>query len=183
VESTDELRAEHEGVRVMLSVIRAICRRLGTDEAVDPSDLPKVIEFLSVFVDRCHHGKEEDLLFPALEAAGVARDGGPIGVMLAEHAEGRELIRAMREALERWDVDPPEARRTFAARALAYADLLEEHIGKENGVLFVAAEAMLTPEADGELAAGFEAIERERIGAGKHEEFHALLDVLSARYN
>lgn len=183
MKTTDELRAEHEGVKVMLSVIRAICRRLGTDEAVDPTDLPRVVEFLSVFVDRCHHGKEEDLLFPALEAAGVAREGGPIGVMLAEHSSGRELIRAMREALARWDTDLPEARRSFVASAIAYADLLEEHIEKENGVLFPAADGLLTPDADGELAAGFEAIECERIGVGKHEEFHALLDVLASRYS
>jgi hemerythrin-like domain-containing protein len=34
--------------------------------------------FLKEFADRCHHGKEEDFLFPALEKAGIKKEGGPI---------------------------------------------------------------------------------------------------------
>ena len=52
-----------------------------------------------MFADKCHHGKEEDVLFPELEKAGIARQGGPIGVMLHEHVSGREFIRRMSEAL------------------------------------------------------------------------------------
>ena len=33
-----------------------------------------------------------------------------------------------------------------------------------------------------ELLKGFERVERERIGEGKHEEFHALLDQLREIY-
>lgn len=62
-------------------------------------ELEGIMEFLMVFVDKCHHGKEEDFLFPALEAAGVARDGGPIGVMLHEHERGRRHIADMKNAL------------------------------------------------------------------------------------
>jgi hemerythrin-like domain-containing protein len=36
-----------------------------------------MMEFLSVFADTCHHGKEEDFLFPGLEAAGIPNEGGP----------------------------------------------------------------------------------------------------------
>jgi len=179
MQATDELRAEHEGIKVMLGVMETVCRRA---EPADPADLHKIVEFLSVFADRCHHGKEEDLLFPALEAAGVPRDGGPIGVMLEEHTRGRELIGAMRDALSEWDADPARARAGFASSALAYAALLRDHIEKENTVLFVAADRLLSPSLDHELFEGFEEIERDRIGVGKHEEFHALMDALAAKY-
>ena len=57
------------------------------------------MDFLSIFVDKCHHGKEEEFLFPALEAKGVKREGGPIGVMLHEHEQGRGLVAMLRNAV------------------------------------------------------------------------------------
>jgi hemerythrin-like domain-containing protein len=182
VRSTDELRAEHEGIGVMLRVMDVICRRLTEGGEVDPADLPRIVEFLSVFADRCHHGKEEDLLFPALEGAGVPREGGPIGAMLAEHARGRELIGEMRDALSGPEAGSAGALAAFASSALAYRALLTQHIEKENAVLFSAADRLLSTSTDDELFDGFEVIERERIGVGKHEEFHALLDALAAKY-
>ncbi len=174
--SIDVLRAEHDGIGVMLQVLEAICRRLEAHEPLDGGELEAILGFLKVFVDRCHHGKEEELLFPALEAAGIPREGGPIGVMLSEHEQGRGLIRSMREALEGPDGSG------FAATARSYIDLLRAHIAKEDSVLFVAAESILASNQDSALFEGFEAIERERIGIGKHEEFHALLGALSAKY-
>ena len=182
VRSIDELRAEHEGIKVMLGVVEAICARIESGGAVDSDDIPRIVEFFSVFADRCHHTKEEDLLFPALEAAGAPREGGPIGVMLEEHAQARALIRAMRDALSGLDDNSAGALTAFAPSALAYKALLEQHSEKENDILFAAAERVLPSDRDDELFEGFAEIERERIGVGKHEEFHALLDALSAKY-
>ena len=67
------------------------------------------IGFLKEFADKCHHGKEEGLLFPAMVAAGIPDKGGPIGVMLAEHTQGRQFIRDMEESLSTV-VDRVEAR-------------------------------------------------------------------------
>ena len=56
-----------------------------------------ILEFLKVFVDKCHHAKEEELLFPASVVAGVPK-AGPIAVMLHEHDTGRNYIKAMNAA-------------------------------------------------------------------------------------
>ena len=45
--------------------------------------------------DGCHDGKEEELLFPALEARGVSCAGAATAVMGQEHRQGRECIDAM----------------------------------------------------------------------------------------
>ena len=56
-----------------------------------------IIEFSKVFMDRCHHTKEEELLFPAMVAAGFPKDS-PLAVMLHEHELGRNHIKAVNEA-------------------------------------------------------------------------------------
>jgi hemerythrin-like domain-containing protein len=182
MKATDELKREHEGVKVMLRILGAVASKVEAGSPVPPKDLDSIVEFLSVFVDKCHHAKEEDGLFPALEAAGVPREGGPIGVMLSEHAEGRGFIAKLKGAVAGGRSGQADAPANLAAAARGYIDLLTRHIGKENEVLFPMADLRLTPADDARLLAAFEAIERDRIGAGKHEEFHRMLKRMATAY-
>jgi hypothetical protein len=43
-------------------------------------------------------------------------------------------------------------------------------------------DARMTNEKNKELLAGFDKIEDERIGSGKHEQFHAMIDKLKNIY-
>jgi len=51
-----------------------------------------MLDFFTVYVDRVHNKKEEDHLFPLIEARGIPRSGGPLAVMLQEHEQGRSLL-------------------------------------------------------------------------------------------
>ena len=176
--ATTVLRNEHEFILKVLDAADEVVRRLQGGRAVAPQMLDDILEFLRLFADRCHHGKEEDLLFPLLEAKGVPRDGGPIGVMLSEHDEGRALIRAMAEAAQEYRTNPAGAGPRWARDAAAYSTLLRQHIGKENDILFVIAERMLSPDEQARLAAEFERAEVEKMGAGTHERLHAQMEGL-----
>ena len=179
---TEELRQDHQAIKRMLSILEGASRKLEAGEAVDAEDLAEMIEFIRVFADRCHHGKEEDLLFVAMEEAGVPREGGPIGVMLQEHDMGRGFVRGMDEALAAFRAGKATARSAFVRNARNYVLLLTQHIDKEDNILYPIADMHLSPEQQDALREGFAQVERERIGAGKHEEFHALLDRLSQVY-
>lgn len=182
MKATDELRQEHTAIEQMLQALEAAAARILRREPVPVADLEAMVEFLSVFADRCHHGKEEEFLFPALEAAGIGREGGPIGVMLYEHTQGRALIARLGQAIGGIKSGSEAASADFAAAARDYAALLRQHIDKENNVLFFMAQARLSDAQDEELMRAFERVERERIGAGKHQEFHALLDRFRRQY-
>ncbi len=172
------LRDEHDVILGMLDGTEETARQLGAGEAVEPRILDGLLEFFRLFADQCHHGKEEELLFPKLEEKGLPRNMGPIGVMLLEHDQGRALIRQMREATADYKQGRAGAASRWTDAARAYAALLREHIAKENNILFVMAERMLTPEEQQELTAQFEVVEREKMGAGTHERLHALMDQL-----
>ncbi|MDD5557380.1 MAG: hemerythrin domain-containing protein [bacterium] len=182
MKATGQLKAEHEGIRIMLRVLDKIGDDIKAGAGVDAGHLHRIIEFLKVFVDRCHHGKEEDVLFPALERAGVPGEGGPIGVLLAEHETGRARVRAMAAALSNHEKRGREALAGFADTAGEYTALLDQHIEKENTVLYVMADRLLSEGEQEKMFAEFERIESERIGAGTHERFHALIGDLQGRY-
>ncbi|MHC1743231.1 MAG: hemerythrin domain-containing protein [Syntrophobacteraceae bacterium] len=179
--ATDQLRAEHDGILTILEVLEKIALEMTSGAAPNVNHLEKILEFLSVFADQCHHGKEEDILFPALELKGIPREGGPIGVMLREHDHGREHIRAMREALEKMKMGQ-DATEPFVQAATDYTHLLRSHILKENNALFVMAEKKLSDEEQARLCEAFETMEREKIGVGRHEAFHQLMDELAGVY-
>ncbi len=179
---TQELSHEHRAIERMLAILDTACDRIEGGEKIDPCHLESSVEFVRVFADRCHHGKEEDLLFPAMVKAGIPKEGGPIGAMLAEHEQGRRFIRALAEAIPAYRADEPEARQEVVRNARGYVSLLGQHIQKEDFVLFPMADRVLRPAIQDYLNKAFAKVEDEVIGRGVHERFHALLDELEAVY-
>ena len=178
--ATSILRKEHDAILQMLEVSDALAQRLSNGAAVEPERLTEMLEFFQIFADHCHHGKEEDLLFPLLERKGLLRAGGPVGVMLDEHEQGRALIRCMTDAAQAYKERDALAGRRYADASRRYAALLRQHIDKENQILFMLADRLLSPDEQEELVQGFERIETEKIGAGTHERLHALMKQLSS---
>ena len=175
-QAIDDLRHEHDAILSALDILDRIEAeaRQGT---VATGDISGFIDFLKEFVDKCHHGKEEGMLFPALATAGASEREMSVPALLSEHEEGRALIRAMEEASH-----PMLRPEQFFAAARAYSRHLREHIEKENGVLFPTAEQAL---GEGELDAHHRAFDRhedEVIGHGRHEELHHTLRELRAKY-
>jgi hemerythrin-like domain-containing protein len=176
--ATDLLRKEHDAILKMLDATQAVGQKLIRGEKVAPDTLNGILEFFLLFADRCHHGKEEDLLFPLLEKKGIPRNGGPIGVMLSEHDRCRELVHEMGLASSQFADSPGVSGKRWAQAAMEYTHLLREHIAKENTVLFPMAESLLTNEEQGRLAREFDLIEIEKMGVGTHERLHARMKQL-----
>jgi len=179
---TETLKIEHQAILLMLEVVEAVSRKLEAAESIPAEHLTKIVDFIRGFADKCHHAKEEDLLFPAMEKTGIPRRGGPIGVMLIEHTEGREYVRKMKEAAEKYAAGEKKAGLRFAENARGYAALLSQHIHKEDNILYPIADARLSPQVQAGLEKDFERVEEEVVGAGKHEEYHRLLEKLEKIY-
>lgn len=179
---TEQLKEEHETIKLMLMILEKVCEKLGSKEKINPEHLEKIVEFIKVFADKCHHGKEEDLLFPAMEEAGIPKEGGPIGVMLVEHNMGRNYVKGMSEAVALYKTGDRTVSSKIVENARNYIKLLTPHINKEDNILYLMADMRLSKDKQEELLEKFEKVESELIGAGKHEEFHQLLNNLKQLY-
>ncbi len=178
--ATTILRQEHDAILQMLDVSEALAQRLAAGAPVEPQRLTEMLEFFQTFADRCHHGKEEDLLFPLLERKGLMRAGGPVGVMLDEHEQGRALVRRMTDAAQAYNDHDATAGRRYADASRRYASLLRQHIDKENHILFMLADRLLSPAEQDDLVRAFERVEVDKLGAGTHERLHALMQRLTS---
>ncbi|MDA3793148.1 MAG: hemerythrin domain-containing protein [Elusimicrobia bacterium] len=178
--ASDDLKHEHEVIKLALQILKKMRDRIMEKTEYDAGATASLLEVFSVFADQCHHGKEEKMLFPAMEEAGILKENGPIAVMLAEHVKGREHIAQMRVAI---DVDNKSIdTEKFVDAAKNYIELLIPHIEKENNVLFPMGDNVLSDSKQNELLEDFEKYEENVIGHGKHEEFHELLKKLKAEY-
>lgn len=175
--ATQDLKNEHEAILFVLKILDAMVNEepfTGDEKLQYRYDL---INFLKTFADKCHHGKEETLLFKAMEENGIQNEGGPIGVMLAEHVQGRGHIARMKEALDEGDITG------FNEAAGQYRDLLQVHIRKENMILFKFADQVLDDTKQDELYEKFQEHEETVVGHGIHEQLHAKIDTWAQAYN
>jgi hemerythrin-like domain-containing protein len=113
----------------------------------------------------------------------IAREGGPIAMMLVEHEEARGYVRAMAEALVYGEEDPDAARRILVENARAYQRLLQQHIRKEDEILFVLADEALTATEQRDLVRKFKEHEAKEMGPGIHEKYLKMAEELETSLN
>lgn len=172
MESIVKLLEEHRLIEKGLDVLESIL-----SQKIDKNKLEDMLKFLKVFIDKCHHGKEENFLFPRLEERGLNLRAGPIAVMLSEHEQMRNMIAQIEKEVEKPESDEEKVKRI----AEDYVQALRMHKLKEESVLFKIAEQILDENDDKELSELFEKFEEEEIGKGVHEKFHKMIEELEKK--
>ena len=113
------------------------------------------VDFIRNYADRFHHAKEEEILFEALITNGMPRENSPIAAMLMEHDQGRKYVRGMEEAAQKALAGEAGQEAVLAEHAISYANLLREHIAKEDDILYPLAERVIPDALRDSILAGY----------------------------
>jgi hemerythrin-like domain-containing protein len=178
----EELNLEHAPVKLMLRVLENMNEKIVGGEPVSTQDLNHGIMFLREFADKCHHCKEEDLLFIKMAKNTIPDEIRLINVLLKEHEEGRGYVKNMAEAIAKKEKCPREFSEIFLTNSKKYIALLDQHIDKENTVLFSYARWSLSETQLKELERRFEIMEEHIVGSGRHTELQNILYKLKVNY-
>jgi hemerythrin-like domain-containing protein len=178
MQATDILSSEHRVIERVIAVLSTAANRLEAGEAVRPGFFLEAATFIKGFADGCHHAKEEGVLFQMMADSGMPVQGGPIGVMLYEHEQGRTFTKGMRAAAEKLQAGDSSAKPDVIANARGYAALLTQHIHKEDNILFPMANRVISADQHDAVFEGFERVEHEETGEGVHEKYLALAEAL-----
>jgi len=115
------------------------------------------------------------VLFDALVNNGMPRENSPVAAMLMEHDQGRAYVKSMEAAVREAMEGLPGRENVIAENALAYVELLREHISKEDSILYPLAERVI-PEAMREaIVKGYQQAE-SRAEAGFSERYVKLVE-------
>ena len=176
--ASEDLRTEHVAIMQGLDILEQMVKALKKKGTLDTLDTNDMMNFLHLFADKCHNGKEEGIMFPAMETAGISSEKGLIGQLLHEHTQGRQFVANIGASVQNGALNQAE----FAEAATAYISLMRTHIKKENDVLFPMGDKALPSKEQAQLLTQFEIFEEEVIGEGVHERLHETLHRLEKKY-
>lgn len=176
IKASDDLRSEHQTIlHVMILAERMLKKRRDSDDEAINDDYKDLIYFLKIFIDKCHHGKEEHFLFDELCRNGVVCEGGPIGQLLNDHNSAKAMVVSMEESLNSKNIEK------FSSTFYNYIDLIRKHILREDKVFFIA-DNLFPEEEQKELLEKFEKFEEKVIGHGIHESLFSLVNKWEGAY-
>ncbi|WP_425449607.1 hemerythrin domain-containing protein [Dethiothermospora halolimnae] len=183
VNTIDILVSEHNNIKTMLKVVRTMCLNILESQEVDYEDFYTVIDFIRNYADKYHHGKEEDMLFKYMEEQLTEKIGeGPIQGMLIEHDYGRAFVSNLELALKEYEKGNNEAKLDIIANAIGYGNLLQNHIHKEDNVIYRYAENNLSKETLNRLDVEFKSFEEDTEHIQLKEKYKDLINKLSNKY-
>ena len=134
------LMIEH---RLIERVIREMGRhvaRFRAEQTADPAFIDAALDFIRTYADRCHHGKEEDILFRDLAKKDLSHEHGSImRELIDEHALGRTTTGALADAAARYGKNDPHALAEIIEAMSLLTDFYPKHIEKEDRRFFLPA--------------------------------------------
>ena len=175
---TQMLENEHLIIAKVVGAASVLADRLGAGQEVGNETLQGVVEFMRIYADKCHHGKEEELLFPLLGKKGVPMQGCPVGALTMEHGKGRVLVKGLAAATEAYQKGDPGGRQAVIQALHGIAELYPNHIWKEDYLLFPLTNKVLSPEEQQSLYQQFEQVE-ERVGREVYQRLEMFAEGLS----
>lgn len=175
------LKEDHREIRKLLSAFDGMAAFITQKDSLPDEDLEKAFAVAVEFADKCHHGKEERALFPA-----IAEASRNIGAELArrltsDHRAFRKLVGTMHEQVSDATVKK-ESRAVLAKQIGTYTRLLREHMKVEEQKLIPEVMKSLKPAQRNEVSEQFEKIEEETMGHGAHEKYIEIIDQLANLY-
>jgi len=178
---TEILMQEHRLIEQVLDCLEDAAGRLEDGENVSPEFFLDAANFVAGFADRCHHQKEEDILFVAMVARGMSKDAGPVAVMLHEHEQGRRFTAGFRSAAEQMKTGDVEAAADVVRNVFDFVNLLREHIMKEDNVLFPMAEQVIPADDMQQMSEQFQRVVADDEQSGRLAEYQTLAAKLTRK--
>ncbi len=174
------LRDEHAAIGVVLGYLDRVTDAVAQGRHVDSGIFHDMLKFFTLFVGQCHHGKEEQILFPLLRGKSEATDA-VIERLEKEHAQGQALADSFAAAVADYAAHGMAAAGPLVAVARAYAPYLRRHIDYEDEQLLAYVVELGSPGALAAALIAFDRFEDAVMGAGVHEQLHRMIDALGPR--
>jgi len=132
------LMIEHRLIEKMIEVMRRQFLRWETDGQLDPLFIDMAVDFIRTYADRCHHGKEEDILFRDLAKKGLSDEHRKtMEELMDEHRWGRETTARLANANEAYRDGNGKAMSIILECVKALVDFYPKHIKKEDRHFFI----------------------------------------------
>ena len=162
------LMKEHRLIEKMIKVMQTNFDAIRKDNNVDPAFIDTVVDFIRTYADRCHHGKEEDILFKNLAKKKMTDEHQKImQELIQEHKMGRNNTKKLAEAKERYVQGNKESLKDIITNLEILIKFYPRHIEKEDKHFFIPSMDYLTEEEKDKMLTEMWEFDRNMI----HEKY------------
>jgi hemerythrin-like domain-containing protein len=166
------LMIEHRLIEKMLKAIQRALEHAEQTQSIDPYFVDTAVDFIRVYADRTHHGKEEDILFRELRKKPLTdKDRQLMDELIADHMFSRSTTKALVEANARYRNGDKTALSELTASLKTLIEFYPIHIKKEDDVFFPASRNYFSEQEDQAMLAEFWEFDRQMI----HEKYKAVV--------
>lgn len=167
------LMIEHRLIERMLSVIKNALSKIESNHKVDPVFVDIAVDFIQVYADHTHHGKEEDILFRELTNKRLSdKDRQVMNELIEDHVFGRKTTKALIAANSRYRNGDETALTDIIENLQTLIAFYPKHIKKEDKVFFPSSRAYFTDQEDQAMLAEFFEFDRKMI----HEKYSSVVE-------
>lgn len=169
------LMREHRLIERLVVLVKENVTLWGNTDEVDHGFIDATIDFLRSYADRCHHGKEEDILFRDLAKKQLSIEHKRImDELIQEHINARKTVGNLEKAKERLITGDTDIFREVLRYMGELAELYPRHIEKEDKRFFHPSMGYFTKqELDGMLRE-FNEFDMKMI----HEKYQQIVETL-----
>ncbi|HVN95718.1 MAG TPA: hemerythrin domain-containing protein [Syntrophorhabdaceae bacterium] len=173
------LMIEHRLIEKMLNTIGRVLVRVEKTQSIDPYFVDTAVDFIRVYADRTHHGKEEDILFRYLRAKNMSgEDRKLMEDLIEQHIFSRATTKKLVEANTRYRNKDTKALGEVTSCLRTLVDFYPGHINKEDQVFFPASRAYLSDQEDQKMLEEFYEFDRKMI----HDKYKAVVSELTTQF-
>ena len=166
---------EHRLIERMLAVIKGVIENIESKNKVNPVFVDIAVDFIRVYADRTHHGKEEAILFRELKNKPLStEDRRVMNELIEEHVFGRQTTKALVDANTRYRNGDETALADISDKLQTLIEFYPKHIEKEDKVFFPSSRSYFTDEEDQAMLAEFWEFDRKMI----HEKYKSMVEGL-----
>lgn len=167
------LMIEHRLIERLIRRVDKELKHIETSRRTDPLLIDTFVDFMKIYADRTHHGKEEELYFQKLSEKTMSEaDRRLMDELIAEHKFGRKTTDALLSANQRYKEGDASALTEITARLHTLTEFYPRHIEKEDKVFFPAAQEYFSEAEQQALLDAFWQFDRKMI----HEKYEAVAD-------
>ena len=176
--ATKNLEDDHVHILKLIDVMESIAKK----QTPDIDQVREIVYIIKNYADGLHHAKEENIFFPMLGTKGFSSQQGPVAVMLLEHTEGRNFVKRISDSISDYEKGDTSALKEIFRNMLGYAELLRNHISKENNILFRMADKVLSEADQTDLLKMFSSEEKTHGPGDARENFVIRIEKLANIY-
>jgi hemerythrin-like domain-containing protein len=141
------LMIEHRLIERMINVIKKERDRMEIFQEINLPFIAALVDFIRVYADRCHHGKEENILFRELEKKRLSPEHKTIlDELIEEHKLGRTVTARIDGAKDRSIKGDHSALSELLKDMSILVDFYPKHIEKEDKHFFLPIMSYFTQE-------------------------------------